>query len=77
MVDLSHVSYIDSSGVGELASGATTAGNSGAKLVLCHPAPRPMDLLLITKLMAAFEVYSDIQDAITGSKSGTPCSFAQ
>jgi anti-sigma B factor antagonist len=75
VLDLSHVSYIDSSGVGELVSATTTAGNSGAKLVLCHPAPRPMDLLLITKLMAAFEVYSDIQGAITGSKSETPKFF--
>ena len=58
------VSYIDSSGIGELVSGFTTVTNSGGQLKLLNLTKRVKDLLQITKLYTVFDVHEDEAHAI-------------
>ena len=59
LLNLAEVSYIDSSGIGELVSGFTTVSNAGGQLKLLKLTKRIHDLLQITKLYTVFEVYDD------------------
>jgi anti-sigma B factor antagonist len=61
---LGEVSYIDSSGIGELVSGFTTVTNSGGQLKLLNLNKRVKDLLQITKLYTVFDVHEDEAAAI-------------
>ena len=64
LLNLSDVSYIDSSGIGEMVSGFTTVTNNGGKLKLVGLSKRVKDLLQITKLYTVFEAYDDETEAI-------------
>jgi anti-sigma B factor antagonist len=57
LLNLGEVSYIDSSGIGELVSGFTTVTNNGGTLKLLGLTKRVQDLLQITKLYTVFEVF--------------------
>ena len=50
LLNLGEVSYIDSSGIGELVSAFTTVTNGGGQLKLLNLTKRVKDLLQITKL---------------------------
>jgi len=64
LVNLSDVSYIDSSGIGEMVSGFTTVTNHGGQLKLLGLTKRVKDLLQITKLYTVFEVFEDEATAV-------------
>ena len=64
LVDLSGVSTMDSSGIGELVSAYTTVSNRGGKLKLLHLPPKVADILAITQLITVFEVFEDENEAI-------------
>ncbi len=64
VLNLSDVTYIDSSGIGELVSGFTTIANQGGQLKLLNLTKRIQDLLQITKLYTVFEVYDDEAAAV-------------
>ncbi len=64
LLNLAEVSYIDSSGIGELVSGFTTVTNSGGQLRLLNLTKRVKDLLQITKLYTVFDVHDDEASAI-------------
>jgi anti-sigma B factor antagonist len=64
LLNLGEVSYIDSSGIGELVSGFTTVTNSGGQLKLLNLTKRVKDLLQITKLYTVFDVHEDEAGAI-------------
>ena len=64
LLNLGEVSYIDSSGIGELVSGFTTVTNSGGQLKLLGLTKRVQDLLQITKLYTVFDVHEDEVHAI-------------
>jgi anti-sigma B factor antagonist len=64
LLNLQDVSYIDSSGIGELVSGYTTVTNQGGKLKLLHLNKRVEGLLQITKLLTIFDVHEDEASAI-------------
>ena len=64
LLNLGEVSYIDSSGIGELVSGFTTVTNSGGMLKLLNLNKRVKDLLQITKLYTVFDVHEDEAGAI-------------
>jgi anti-sigma B factor antagonist len=64
LLNLGEVSYIDSSGIGELVSGFTTVTNSGGSLKLLNLNKRVKDLLQITKLYTVFDVHEDEAGAI-------------
>jgi anti-sigma B factor antagonist len=64
LLNLGDVTYIDSSGIGELVSGFTTVTNSGGSLKLLNLNKRVKDLLQITKLYTVFDVHEDEAAAI-------------
>jgi len=64
LLNLAEVSYIDSSGIGEMVSGFTTVANQGGQLKLLNLTKRVKDLLQITKLYTVFEVFDDEAAAV-------------
>ena len=64
LLNLADVTYIDSSGIGELVSGFTTVTNTGGQLKLLNLNKRVKDLLQITKLYTVFEVFDDETAAV-------------
>jgi anti-sigma B factor antagonist len=64
LLNLGDVSYIDSSGIGELVSGFTTVTNQGGQLKLLNLNKRVKDLLQITKLLTVFDVHEDEAAAV-------------
>ena len=64
LLNLGEVSYIDSSGIGELVSAFTTVTNHGGTLKLLNLTKRVQDLLQITKLYTVFEVHDDEAKAV-------------
>jgi anti-sigma B factor antagonist len=64
LLNLSDVSYIDSSGIGEMVSSFTTVTNHGGQLKLLGLNKRVKDLLQITKLYTVFEVFDDEASAV-------------
>jgi len=65
LLNLGDVSYIDSSGIGELVSAFTSVRNQGGELKLLHLTKKVHDLLQITKLYTVFDVKDDEAAAIT------------
>ncbi len=64
VLNLADVSYVDSSGVGELVSSYATVARSGGQLILLHLTKRIRELLTITKLLTVFKVYENEQEAL-------------
>jgi len=64
LLNLGEVSYIDSSGIGELVSAFTTVTNHSGTLKLLNLTKRVQDLLQITKLYTVFEVHDDEAKAV-------------
>ena len=64
LVNLGEVTYMDSSGLGELVGAYTSATNQGASLKLLKLTKKVHDLLQITKLYTVFDIYDDEESAI-------------
>jgi len=64
LIDMSGVTTMDSSGVGELVSTYTTVTNRGGKLKLLHLPPKVNDVLQITQLITVFETFEDEDEAL-------------
>jgi len=71
LLNLGDVSYIDSSGLGELVAAYTTARNVGAELKLLNLSRKVHDLLQLTKLYTVFDAYNDESIAIASFKQTT------
>lgn len=65
VLNLGDVSYIDSSGLGELVSAYTTARGRGCTVKLLNVQAKVRDLLQITKLYTVFEAHTDEAEAVT------------
>jgi anti-sigma B factor antagonist len=65
LLNLSGLTFIDSSGIREVMSAFLELGKNGGKLKLLHPTQRVKDLLRITKLHTIFEIYDDEATAIS------------
>jgi anti-sigma B factor antagonist len=64
LLNLGDVSYIDSSGIGELVSAFTSVKNAGGELKLLNLTKKVQDLLQITKLYTVFDIYDDETHAV-------------
>jgi anti-sigma B factor antagonist len=64
LLNLAEVTYIDSSGIGELVSGFTAVSNHSGQLKLLNLTKKVHDLLQITKLLTVFDVHDDEAKAI-------------
>ncbi len=79
LLSLRGVSFIDSSGLGELASGHTNTRQKGGTLKLAGLPPRVEELLQITGLCRVLDVYDNESDAIRSwdSRSSDAAGAAQ
>jgi len=68
LLNLGDISYIDSSGIGELVSAFTSVKNSGGELKLLNLTKKVHDLLQITKLYTVFDIWDSETSAITAFK---------
>jgi len=66
IVDLQHIDYIDSAGLGALAAAFTSCRRRGTRLVLVRVMGRNRELLRITKLLTVFDVYETTLEAERG-----------
>jgi len=64
LLNLGDVTYIDSSGIGELVSAFTSVRNAGGELKLLNLTKKVHDLLQITKLYTVFDIKDDEAEAI-------------
>ena len=65
LLNLGDVTYIDSSGIGELVSAFTAVRKEGGDLKLLNLTKKVHDLLQITKLYTVFDVKDDEASAIS------------
>ena len=68
LLNLASVSYIDSSGIGELVSSYTAINKENGQLKLLNLTQKLQDLLTITKLLTVFDVYESEADALNSFK---------
>ena len=66
VVDLAGVPYLGSGGLGTLVQTYTTVTRQGSVLALLHVTDRLRDLLVITKLVTAFDCYDGEEAALAG-----------
>ena len=68
LLNLGGVSYIDSSGIGELVSSYTAINKEEGQLKLLNLTQKLQDLLAITKLLTVFDVYENEAEALNSYK---------
>ena len=64
VVDLSKVPYIDSAGLGEMASAYITVTNMGGKVKLVHAQEKVHSMLQVTKLYTLLTTYTSEAEAL-------------
>src|SRR3954447_12878624 len=62
VLNLQHVDFIDSTGLGALVMCATSARKNGGNVKLVNLSKRNIELLVMTRLATAFETFNDEQD---------------
>jgi anti-sigma B factor antagonist len=70
LLNLAEVSYIDSSGLGQLIGSYATITDRGGQLKLLNLQKRVTDLMQITKLLVIFETYDDEATALASFAKG-------
>ena len=66
VINLSKVSYLDSSGVGELVGCYTSIKNKGGELRICGMNTRIFNLITMTSLHSVFDVKDTEEESLTG-----------
>ena len=74
LLDLSQVSGIDSSGVGELVAGLRVARGLGAELKILKAPDRVHRILDLTQVLPLFDVHDEEEAAIAAFASADDCS---
>jgi len=64
LLNLGEVTYIDSSGLGELVAGYTTLQKNGGELKILRLTERVRELMVITKLLTVFDVFDNENEAV-------------
>jgi anti-sigma B factor antagonist len=64
LLNIEHLNYMDSAGMGELVAACTTVRNLGGDLKLLNPQERITNLLQMTKLSTVFAIFADEQVAV-------------
>jgi len=66
LIDLSHVRYMDSSGIATLVECMQNCMKKGARLRLFDLSPSVRDVFELARLASVFEIFPTAVDAITG-----------
>ena len=64
LLNLSEVTHIDSSGLGELVASHISVGKKGGEIKLSHLTERLRELMTITKLLTVFDVHDNESEAV-------------
>jgi len=64
LLNMARITYMDSSGIGELLSCFKDVAKHGGKLKLLNISTRIKDLLQITQLLSVFEYFDDKEKAV-------------
>ena len=64
LLNMADVSYVDSSGIGQLVAALTTVNSLGGQLKLLNLTKRLKELLQMTKVISIFEVFDDEKKAV-------------
>jgi anti-sigma B factor antagonist len=64
VLNLAHVPYIDSGGLGQLAASYATVMKSGGTVKLFNVGRKSHDLLSITRLLTLFDTFETEEDAV-------------
>jgi anti-sigma B factor antagonist len=70
VLNLEGVPYVDSSGLGEIASAHVTVSRTGGRLLLASVNARVLEALTVTKLMRVLAAAPDEQGAIAQLRTG-------
>ena len=65
VLDLGHVRYVDSTGLGDLVQAYTAARNRGGAVKLINVTKRLNDLFAVTKLLPVFDRFEQESEALT------------
>ncbi len=65
IVDMKETRFIDSSGVGGLLSSLKLVMKAKGDIKIARPSPQALTLLRLTRLHRVFQIYDDIEDAVT------------
>jgi anti-anti-sigma factor len=71
VLNLSHLTFVDSTFIGELVACSLVVARAGGTLKLSSPSRRIQELLLITRLGQIFACYETDTEALAGPVSGT------
>ncbi len=69
VLDLSKVTYADSTGIGTLVESYTSTTNRGGQLKLLKVTPKVRHLLSITRLLTVFETFEDEESSVRSFSS--------
>ena len=72
LLNLAHVSYMDSAGLGEIVRCFTATRKQGGVLKLLAPNQKLIDLLAVTKLINVFDWYQEEATALASFSSVNP-----
>lgn len=64
LIDMSDVTYVNSSGIGMLISGMTTVVQAGGKFKICGIEKNIKNVFVITNLIKVFETFNTIDEAV-------------
>ena len=68
LLDLSQVTHIDSSGLGELIASRVTVSNRGGEMKLSHLTERMREILTMANVSTVFDIYENEQEAVASFK---------
>jgi anti-anti-sigma factor len=69
LINLQYVSYVDSTGIGEIVGAFTRVDQAGGTLKLCGVSPRIRELLQATTLDAVIEAFTAEDEALRSFRS--------
>ena len=74
LINVKDLSYIDSSGLGELVACLATARRNNGEVKIANLGKRVQDLMIMTKLLNVFDVHDSEESALTSfaTKDVTP-----
>ncbi|MGH9944655.1 MAG: STAS domain-containing protein [Pyrinomonadaceae bacterium] len=70
LLNLGHVTYVDSAGLGTLVGAHTTVANAEGQLKLLHVTTNVKDLMSLTKIICVFDFYEDELEALNAFSLG-------
>ncbi len=70
VLDLSNVTYVDSTGLGAILFGMRNAKNYGGQIKICSPQEKVQKLIDIAQLGRVWDIYYSVAEAVEAFKKG-------